>query len=177
MKSIEAVKRLHYWSERGSFLFRTRDLGLIFEERGETLRSTMKRLVSAGVIGKIHHDCYMYELAHLKGVDVLRSIAVFLKPGEFTYESLESAASRWGFISQIPVSQLQCVTTGSAGLAATRFGEIEYVHTDDSLNRCYTETIDNGILRLATKERCLADLVSRGRSMDLIDWEELEEDD
>ena len=71
-------------------------------------RQTIKRLVADGILERIAHDAYLYLLFHPNGCDLLGHIAAFLRPGEVTYESLESAASQWGFISQIPLGRISC---------------------------------------------------------------------
>ena len=72
------------------------------------------------------------------------------------------------------------MTTGAAGVVDTPLGGIEYVHTDDDLNTVIRGTLSRlprNRLPIATRERCLHDLVSRNRSVELIDWEEVEDDD
>lgn len=153
--------------------------GGLFGESGDTLRSTIKRLTADGILERIAHDAYLYLLFHPNGCDLLGHIAAFLRPGEVTYESLESAASQWGFISQIPLGRISCVTTGSEGLVDTRFGAIEFVHTNDGLNdvkRGILDRMPRNRLPIATEERCLHDLVSRKRSLELIDWDEVDAD-
>lgn len=128
---------------------------------------------------RVAHDAYLYLLSHPNGCDLLGHIAAFLRPGGATYESLESAASQWGFISQIPLGRISCVTTGAEGLVDTRFGAIEFVHTDDDLDAVKRGIIDRmprNRLPIATEERCLHDLVSRKRSLELIDWDEVDVD-
>ena len=136
-------------------------------------------LGSADSRERIAHDAYLYLLFHPNGCDLLGHIAAFLRPGEVTYESLESAASQWGFISQIPLGRISCVTTGAEGLVDTRFGAIEFVHTNDGLNdvkRGILDRMPRNRLPIATEERCLHDLVSRKRSLELIDWDEVDAD-
>ena len=65
MKSIEAVKLLHKWDKKKRCLFRSRELGLIFNEQGNTLRSTLRRLIEDGVLVKVAHDAYLYAFNHL----------------------------------------------------------------------------------------------------------------
>ena len=178
MKSVEAIKILHGCDLEGRILFRSRELGALFDEHGDTLRSTIKRLTADGILERVAHDAYLY-LLHPNGCDLLGHIAAFLRPGGATYESLESAASQWGFISQIPLGRISCVTTGAEGLVDTRFGAIEFVHTDDDLDAVKRGIIDRmprNRLPIATEERCLHDLVSRKRSLELIDWDEVDVD-
>ncbi|WP_449314958.1 type IV toxin-antitoxin system AbiEi family antitoxin [Rubneribacter sp.] len=178
MKSIEAVKLLHKWDKKRRCLFRSRELGLIFNEQGNTLRSTLRRLVEDGVLVKVAHDAYLYAFNHLDR-SLIGEIAVFLRPGEFTYESLESAASQWGVISQVPLGRVTCVTTGRAGEVPTPYGVIDYEHTDDflpDLGRSVVDRTEFNALPIATKQRAVADLVAHDRSTDLIDWEEVDDE-
>ena len=46
MKSVEAIKILHGCDLEGRVLFRSRELGALFGESGDTLRSTIKRLTA-----------------------------------------------------------------------------------------------------------------------------------
>ena len=65
------------------------------------------------------------------------------------------------------------------GLVDTRFGAIEFVHTNDGLNdvkRGILDRMPRNRLPIATEERCLHDLVSRKRSLELIDWDEVDAD-
>lgn len=179
MKSIEAVKALHSWDLKGRYLFRSRELGLIFNERGNTLRSTIKRLVADDVLVKVAHDAYLYGLCHVRG-SLIGSIAVFLRPGDYTYESLESSASQWGVISQIPLGRITCVTTGASGEVTTPYGVIEYDHTDDGVLDLTQETADrrpHNELPIASKRRTVKDLISYNRSTELIDWDEVDDED
>lgn len=179
MKSVEAIKILHSCDLEGRILFHSRELGTLFGESGDTLRSTIKRLAADGILERVAHDSYLYLLFHPNGCDVLGHIATFLRPGEVTYESLESAASQWGFISQIPLGRISCMTTGAEGFVDTRFGAIEFIHTDDDSNdvkRGILDRMPRNRLPIATEERCLHDLVSRKRSLELIDWDEVDVD-
>lgn len=71
------------------------------------------------------------------------------------------------------------MTTGAEGFVDTRFGAIEFIHTDDDSNdvkRGILDRMPRNRLPIATEERCLHDLVSRKRSLELIDWDEVDVD-
>ena len=158
--------------------------GIVVERRQEGFSEKRRgdqdsAWVRPGILERVAHDAYLYLLFHPDGCDLLCHIAAFLRPGGATYESLESAASQWGFISQIPLGRISCVTTGAEGLVDTRFGAIEFVHTDDGLDdvkRGILDRMPRNRLPIATEERCLHDLVSRKRSLELIDWDEVDAD-
>lgn len=181
MHEVEAVKALHRWDVQGKYLYRKRELSLLFGEQGPTLDSTIRRLSRSGLLTSVTRDVYLWELRWPYGRSVALDLANFLRPGEFNYESLESAASRWGLISQVPVGHVMVVTTGSPGeVPVGREGLIEFVHTDESLE----SLLDSGVvsrpdttLPIASMRRTADDLVRYGRSLDLIDWEELEDED
>lgn len=174
MRSIEAVKALHRWDVRGRRLFRSRELGLVFDESGNTLRKTIGRLLNDDVLERVSHDVYLYALGHASS-SLVGELAVFLRPGELTFESLESAASQWGLISQVPIGRVTCVTTGRAGEVVTPYGVIDYEHTDETLNGLLDAAVNRmpqSPLPIATKPRALRDLLEYDRSCELIDWEE-----
>lgn len=159
--------------------FRTYELSLVFEEEDATLRGTINRLVKAGSLLHVARDVYWYNNAEGGAVPTIEEIAVALRPGEVNYISMESAASLWSVISQIPVGRITVVTTGREGEFHTPFGTIEFVHTARSRQHLLESTVDypGHALRLATKKKVVADLLRAGRSLDLIDWEEVEDDE
>ena len=180
MRSIEAVKILHDWDMKGRYLFRSRDLGLLFGERGNTLRATIKRLLADEVLERVAHDAYLYGLSCHKGGMILYDIASFLKPGEFSYESFESAASQWGIVSQVPLGRITVATTGLTSEEDTPYGVVEFTHVDRSI----VDAADGAVSRaprcplpIASKRRAVEDMVRLDRSTELIDWEEVESED
>lgn len=82
MKSVEAIKILHGCDLEGRILFRSRELGGLFGESGDTLRSTIKRLVADGILERVAHDAYLYLLFHPDGCDLLAISRRFCAPGE-----------------------------------------------------------------------------------------------
>lgn len=80
MKSVEAIKILHGCDLEGRILFHSRELGTLFGESGDTLRSTIKRLAADGILERVAHDSYLYLLFHPNGCDVLGHIATFPAP-------------------------------------------------------------------------------------------------
>ena len=111
---------------------------------------------------------------------MLYDVAAFMRRGDWAYESLESAASQWGFISQIPLGRVMVVTTGASGEVSTPYGVVEYSHTDECGTDFYKDLARRELwsaLPIANKARTLRDLVKRGRSLDLIDWEAAYDED
>lgn len=178
MKLYEADRALES-SACGKRAFRTADLALVFAEDGTKLRSTIARLVKAGALQHVARDLYWYARADSPAVPAIEELAVALRPGEMNFIGMESAASLWNVISQIPVDRLTVVTTGKEGEFETPFGTIEFVHTSRDRTYLLDHTIDypNHALRLATKEHTVRGLVRSGRSLDLVDWEETNADE
>lgn len=178
MKLYEAERALaSFKGEKRAF--RTHELELVFGEEGGKLRSTISRLVKAGGLLHIARDLYWFNHAGGGSVPVIEEIAVALRPGEMNYISMESAASMWGVISQIPLGRIMVVTTGKEGEFHTPFGTVEFIHTARSRQYILENTVDypRHALRLATKKKVVEDLLRAGRSLDLIDWEEVEDDE
>ena len=119
----------------------------------------------------------MYVFAHSRhlGPTTIEHIARNLRRGELTYESLESALSRHGVISQIPINRLTLMTTGRSGEYRTPYGVIEFTHTKQPVANILPELIEreNHALPLASKQLAYANLRSVRRNLDLVDEGEL----
>lgn len=180
MNSVEAIRILHALSFEGKNVYTVGDIGVAVQERGNTLRSTIKRLSKERVLESVARGIYFFTLGVSNARNTLLDIASLMRPGEYTYESFESAGSEWGLISQAPVDLVTCATTGSTGEVGTSFGRIEYTHVElapedwesmTSRRDGYTN------LRIASKALTARDLVDNRRSLDLIDWEEMDYED
>lgn len=177
MKVVDAEKALKSVSEKKR-AFRSRELGRVFDESGEKLRSTISRLVDVGVLMRVAHDLYWFERESAQ-VPAIEEVAAALRQGELNYIGMESAASLWSVISQIPVGRITVVTTGKEGEFNTPFGTVEFIHTAKRPMDILGNTVDypGHALRLATKAYTVKGLVRSGRSTELIDWEEVEGDE
>ena len=141
MKLLEAEKRLRAFAGKKR-AFRSRELGRVFDEDGEALRSTIRRLVDSGLLMRMARDLYWIDSLSNKGIPAIEELAAALRAGEFNYIGLESAASLWSVISQIPVDRITVVTTGREGEFKTPFGVIEFTHTAVSPNEILANTVD-----------------------------------
>lgn len=175
MKLKDTVNILQHWDEQNRYVFRKRDLGIVFDESDSRLDQTLARLVKAGVLIKPAHSVYVYAHSRNIGPITIEHIARNLRRGELTYESLESALSRYGVISQIPIDRLTLMTTGRSGEYHTPFGVIEFTHT--KLSPAYI--VENLVAReehalpLAKKHFAFENLQSSRRNLNLIDKGEL----
>lgn len=175
LKTSDAIQTFAQWDARGHYLYTTTALSLILGETDNTFQSTIKRLVKARVIERAAHGLYYYAHSRHLGADTIGAVACMIRHGQFCYEGLESAASRWGLISQVPIDRLTVMTTGREGEFATPFGTIEFVHTAAKPAEILANTvgIPGRSLRLASKGYVVRYLVKCRRSLDLIDWEEV----
>lgn len=178
MKIIEAEKRFQRLDAQKN-AYRSRDIGCLLGESGECLRSTIRRLEAEGILRRVARDVYWHSPVAVSRYDPVEEIAATLRRGEMNYIGFESAASRWGVVSQMPTDRLTVATTGREGEFPTPFGTIEFVHTGSSVDEILAHTVPlpRSPLRLATKQYAVEGLRRARRSLDLIDWEELDDED
>ena len=175
MRQLRAIAALQKWDARGVSFFTSSGLGKIFDETGPTLRSTIGSLVGSGVLQRVARNLYHYALSVQPSTFLAERAAIYLRRGHHCFESLESAASKWGFVSQTPIDRLTVMTTGREGTFHTPFGTIEFVHTEAGID----EILDNTIVRpdnplpIATREYTARNLRMCRRSTYLIDWNEV----
>lgn len=179
MKRGDALRCLVDADFRGLYVYRKRDLSVVFGEGGRALDHTVDSLARAGLLERVAHGVYLFPLSRRIGAGTLDDIVRCLRPGRLTWESCESALSQWGVISQIPVGRTTYMTTGREGEFRTRFGVIDLTHSKLPPsgiigNLAYR---DEGRLPIATKRFAYANLRSTGRNLSLVDMDELEADD
>ncbi|WP_251159380.1 hypothetical protein [Caniella muris] len=175
MRSVDAMEALAAEDRRGAYIWHLDGLGGLFGEEGDRLRGTVERLVAEGALGRVADGLYYNRLSRSVGLDTLYDFARALRPDGLSYESFESAASQWGIISQVPW-RLTFATQGSGGEYRTPLGTVEFTHTgrdDDEILRNTSEWPD-GRGRIASYALTLDDLLRHHRSVDLIDWEEVD---
>ena len=179
MKLKDALDILQGWDARGRYVFRKRDLSIVLDESGRTLDQTLVRLVKAGVLERPAHGVYLFARSRNIGPATVEHIARNLRRGELTYESLESALSRHGVISQIPVDRLTLMTTGRSGEYRTPYGVIEFTHTKQPVESILPGLVEREghALPLAAKQLAYENLRSTRRNLDLVDEGELHAQD
>jgi len=175
MNQTDAIKALVSWDMQGRHVFRKRDLQMVFSESGQTLDQTLARLVKAAVLERAAYGIYVFAMSRHIGSSTIEHIARNLRRGEITFESLESALSQWGVISQIPIDRITLMTTGRSGEYKTPYGVIELTHTKASVAEIAANIVerDGHALPLATKEYAYKNLCSVRRNLHLVDKEEL----
>lgn len=176
MRSVEAIKIMAAQDRQGTYIWHLGELGELFGEEGDRLRGTVRRLVADDVLGRVINGVYYNKLSRSVGLNTLYDFARAMRPDGPLYESFESAASQWGIISQVPW-RLTFATQGSSGEYDTPLGTVEFTHTSrdaDEILRNTSEWTD-GRGRIASYALTLDDLLRHHRSIDLIDWEEVDD--
>lgn len=165
------------WDRRERCVYTLGDLARLFPaDAPATLQAGVERQVRAGVLKRACRGVYVYPLGRSFGADVIERVAGALRRSEYNYVSLESALSEYSIISQVPFS-LTVMTTGRGGSVRTRYGTIEFTHTERSGDSILSSTVEIGRpLRLAKPLAAVRDLRRVGRNTQLIDEELLLEE-
>src|SRR5690554_5285457 len=98
-------------------------------DSARSVQATVHRLVASGILESPTKGVYIYALSKHQGLHTIEWIARALRRGHYNYVSLESALSRYGVISQVPVGRITVMTTGRKGVYETPYGTIEFTHT------------------------------------------------
>ena len=98
----------------GVHVYRKPDLALVLGETGQRLDRTLSSLVAANVLVRAARGVYAFAWSAHLGEATLHTVARRLRPRQLVWESLESALSRWGVISQIPVDRVTDEMTTSS---------------------------------------------------------------
>ncbi len=171
MRYLQAVSVLADWDRRKRYVFLKRDLAKIFDESGKTLDQTLRRLVSANLLERVTHGVYLNALSSRLGATTIEEVALSLRRGKHVFESFESALSQWGRISQVPIDRLTLATTGRKGIFHTKYGVIEFTHTEAPVAEIVANTVDrpDHAIPIATETYALHGLRRVGRNLDLVD--------
>lgn len=178
MRLSSAIEMLALWDRRNRYVYLKRDLRKLFDEPEQTLNDSLDRLVNAKVLVRVARGVFVYQLSAHIGEGTLDLIARSLRRGYLTYESLESALSSYGVITQIPVERRTYMTTGREGIYVTPFGTIEFTHTSLQPSRILPDLVQfpERELPTASKELALRNLKATRRNLDLVDSLEVTDD-
>ena len=176
---MELITSLMNLERRGVFVLIKKDIGKLFPlEDEKSMEKSLQRMVKDGLLIKAARGIYINALVASRHKSwMLENIAKALRPGKLSYVSLESMLSEHGVISQIPLSRLTVMTTGSGGIHDTPYGTIEFTHTKRSIPEILDRTIfiKDRPLRIAKKQAAVTDLLRVGRNTEMINYEELNE--
>jgi predicted transcriptional regulator of viral defense system len=158
------------WDRRGKYVYLKRDLAKVLEETGNTLNQTIKRLAAKGVLERGAQGVYVFAHSSRIGATTLEDVALALRRGEYVFESLESALSQWGAISQIPVDRLTLMTTGAKGTFVTPYGVIEFTHTSAPAAEIRASTLErpDHPIPIATNDYATKNMRRAHRNLDLV---------
>ena len=177
MKQLDFVKALRVLDDMGRYVFTKTELKnwLFASESTASFERSLERLVASGELQRAARGVYINPHAKSQDGYALEHIARALRPGEYTYVSLESALSEYGAISQIPIDRLTLMTTGRKGLVSTPFGVIEFTHTAKPASKIVgnIKPMPNRPLRIASKPYAWQELKRVGRNTNMVDQMEL----
>lgn len=171
MKKIELIRSLGALDKRGVCVFAKRDLEKLFPKEGEkAMEKSLQRMVADGLLVRAAKGVYVNPSAASKDSRIVENVAKALRPGCFSYVSLESMLSEYGVISQIPIDRITVMTTGRDGEYKTPYGIVEFKHTKrppaDIVER--TMAVEGRPLRVAKKEAAIRDLKRVGRNVGML---------
>jgi len=176
MNMQNAIKVLRVWDQKRKHVFTKHQLYKLFpEDSPKTFTEGLNRLVKAGILTRACRGVYVNEEAVSFDSYTIERIAKALRPGRYSYVSLESMLSEYGAISQVPIDRLTVMTTGRKGIYKTPYGVIEFTHTKRSIKDILNNVhrVNERPLRIAHKETALRDLKRVGRNLNLVNLEEL----
>lgn len=172
------IRGLQTLDRVGVYVLSKRDIEKMFpEEEQKSMEKSLQRMVADGLLVRVCKGLYLNPAASSKTSRVVEDIALALRPGSYSYVSLESMLSEYGVISQIPVGRLTVMTTGAKGTYETPYGTIEFTHTRRSPAAVIARSLraEGRPLRVATKPVAVGDLLRVGRNTNMINEEELED--
>ncbi len=175
----ELRSTLQRLADEEHYLFSASDVRALFPGQSyDAFRRLLSRAVDAGVLERVCRSIYIVPHApYQRGYELFHA-AARLRAGTLTYISLETALSDAGIISQVPVGRITLMSKGRTSIVSCgRFGEIEFRHTDREPNQISDGLVYDPACRLwrANPELALRDLQAVGRSLDLVDWEAMNE--
>lgn len=177
MKQLEAAKALRALDEAGRYVFSKAELRhLLFAmESKAAFERSIERLVASGLLERAARGVYVNPHARHADSYTIERVAKSLRPGEYSYVSLESALSEYGVISQMPIDRLTVMTTGRRGEVHTPWGVIEFTHTAKSPAKIigHIQHVPGRPLRVASKALAWQELKRVGRNTAMVDQEAL----
>ena len=110
--------------------------------------------------------------------NILYRVAAFLRPSDVNYLSNESVLCNLSIISQQMLDRITVMTTGRSGVFKTPFGVVEFTHTKRDFLTILKETSrpDGMPFRVANKHIAVRDLKRIGRNVNMIDWDEFNDE-
>ena len=176
---MQPIKYLQTWlcdnASEDRFLFTLKNLRALFPDlTNNAFKTLMSRAASSELLTRVCRNIYLFRSKMPLNGLLLFNIAALMRANEFNYISLETVLSEQGIISQIPVNWISIMSSGrSTTISCGEFGTIEFVHTarkpkDLMKNLVYDSKCG---LWKADKHLAIKDIKRTQRSLDLIDWD------
>lgn len=178
MNLVKAIDILKLMDQDKKFIYRNSDLRILFhQESDRKFTDTISRLVEKKVLSRVANGVFVFEYSINLDSQTIEKVALNIRRGFYNYLSLESALSEYGLISQMPINTLTIMTTGRKGMFETKWGNIEFIHTNKTPKEIISKTnyCENHELRFATLQTALKDLKSVNRNLHLISLDDYEE--
>lgn len=177
MKKMEAVRKLNELDRLGIYVLSKGDLEKAFpDEKEKAFEKSLQRLVADGILQRVAKGIYVNPMARSMKGNTIEDIASVMRRGHYSYVTRESMLSEYGVISQVPMSRITLMTTGSNGLYETPYGTIEFTHTKRRPVQIIQRTMSvaGRPLRIATKQAAVRDLVRSGRNVNMMNMMEID---
>jgi len=180
MQPIKKLARtLAGLADEEHYLFTLADLHGAFPGHSPgAFRALVWRAEQEGMLRRVCRGLYLYPGVNYPRGLVLYHAAARLRAHEFNYISLESALSDAGVISQVPLNWVTLMSSGrSQTVKCTDFGTIEFVHTKKrpaELGTLLSYDLRCHLWR-ASVALAIRDMKATKRSLDLVDWEAVNE--
>jgi len=166
-------------ADEAHYLFTLTDIKGVFPEHSPgALRALVSRAEREGLLKRVCRGLYLYPRVEYGGGLILYHAAARLRAHEFNYISLESALSDAGVISQVPMNWISLMSSGrSQTVNCGDFGRIEFVHTKKRPAQLAGRITYDSRCRLwrASVALAIKDMKATRRSLDLIDWQAVNE--
>jgi predicted transcriptional regulator of viral defense system len=164
-------------SER--YLFTPSDMrALLPSISDQAYKTLLSRAASAGRLERVCRGLYLYGPARPATGSLLFHAAARLRAHEFNYISLETVLSDCGIISQVPQSWITIMSSGRSNVIdCGRWGSIEFVHTRQKAAAIADQLVYDsqcGMWR-ASPAQAMRDMRVAKRSLELVDWEVVNE--
>jgi len=144
------------------------------------LEGLVRSLIAYGVLEHAGRDVYiLLPLAREGQLPVLDQAARVAGGYRIIIESLETAASRWGIISQKYARMATYITSGRSRTLTCSFGIVVLIHTACPTGKLIEESIDRGpeLTRLSNEKMTIHMLRRTGRATELLREWELEQEE
>ena len=168
LRTIE--KELQGLADENNYLFSAADLHILMPELSDAaFKSLLHRLCKNGYLNRVLKGLFLYPHAQFSKGDLLFHAAAKLRNSHFNYVSLETALSREGVISQIPLQWISLMSSGRSNrIICKGYGTIEFVHTKRKPSQLLQHLTYDSKLKLwvADTHLALEDMKNTHRSME-----------